>query len=393
MPGVARKLEVQPAEVVSTAPQTPVRIAFLDGMRGIAISIVVFCHLCASGLVRPFDVWLTGSLFSDGRLGVGLFFVISGFIISSLILREKSDSPRAQLLGFYLRRSLKLIPPLFLLVGVTYLANRALGSTVCSTRDYVSALTFTKEFFFPAKTMVGCTKLVHLWSLSVEECFYLAWAPLLIFRQDWLVRPLTLIIIGLGVVASLFNQYFSAGASLLGQGVPPYIPLLPHLGELLIGAALADFHFHGKLRRLTTSRWSPQLFGLGMVALPVLHYSLYRTWIPQFFMASKPLFIGLFSASLILWVLTFPRSWLARCLEFGPLTFIGKRCYSIYLWQQFFFVFSNGAEAFPPWQALGWGFLGLAVVSTLSYQFIEEPCQNLGRKLSKQLRAKAVGAN
>src|SRR6478735_1732608 len=160
----------------------------LDGLRGVAIALVVLSHLS-----RPLS-----HLRFLGLAGVVVFFVLSGFLITSLLLEERERSGSLDLLGFYRRRALRLAPALVACVVVVGVAGAALGSrlgpTYAPTALVLGALTWTANWVVAGGEYAG-TALTHTWSLSIEEQFYLVWPPLLLVLllrrwQRWLVPAL-----------------------------------------------------------------------------------------------------------------------------------------------------------------------------------------------------------
>ena len=170
----------------------------LDGIRGVAIVIVVALHTVA---LKPFPFfsnrWVEHPI-EYGFLGVDLFFVLSGFLITTLLLVEWDGSDRVRFGAFYWRRVLRLLPALALLLVVvsgygfvTGIPKRATVGTVLTVALYV------KNYVNVNTTGISQLGLGHLWSLSVEEQFYLVWPAMLVgllrFRRDWVV-PCVLIV-------------------------------------------------------------------------------------------------------------------------------------------------------------------------------------------------------
>lgn len=146
------------------------RIPSLDGVRAVAALLVVYAH---AGI--PFhDYAVIGSIKTRcGFLGVQIFFVLSGFLITTLMLREIARTGGVSLRGFYLRRFLRIIPAYAALLAVVAILQ-AVGNASLSWRDWLAALTYTVNFVMRPLP----PEIFHAWSLSVEEHFYLLW-PLL----------------------------------------------------------------------------------------------------------------------------------------------------------------------------------------------------------------------
>lgn len=151
------------------------RIPCLDGLRAISILLVLGFH--ASGTEGfPSSEWLR-SLLRHGGVGVDVFFVISGFLITLLLFREQDRTGRISLCKFYIRRSLRILPAMFAYLAFVALLQ-AMGIASLSTIDWVVALTYTANFH--GTFSHSAQPIEHLWSLSVEEHFYLIWPPILV---------------------------------------------------------------------------------------------------------------------------------------------------------------------------------------------------------------------
>ena len=212
----------------NTSPTPP----GLDGVRAFAVAAVVVFHLGAT--------WLAG-----GFLGVDVFFVLSGFLITSILLTEFFDRRRIDVKNFYLRRARRLLPALFtMLAAVTLLTWLFARDELHRLRgDVVAALTYCTnwtQIFWDRSYFDQLSRpslLQHLWSLAVEEQFYLVWPLLLVVlltaRRRWLVLavPSGLAVLSLVLMASLFH---------VGQDTSRvYYGTDTHIAPMLIGATLA----------------------------------------------------------------------------------------------------------------------------------------------------------
>jgi peptidoglycan/LPS O-acetylase OafA/YrhL len=214
----------------------------VDGLRAVAVLAVLLYHA-----ELP---WIQG-----GFLGVDVFFVISGYLITSLLLTEWLQRGRIDLPAFWLRRARRLLPALFLLMAVTlvfavlFLSNEVAGlrGDAFAALGYVTNwyLVFSDQSYFE---MMGRPSLFrHLWSLAVEEQFYIVW-PLLLTAMMWLLRPRQVLLVVLaGAVASTVLM------ALLYQ--PDVDPSRVYYGTdtrgvgLLVGAALAFLWAPGRVRQ------------------------------------------------------------------------------------------------------------------------------------------------
>ncbi|HMC40119.1 MAG TPA: acyltransferase, partial [Acidimicrobiales bacterium] len=215
----------------STRPVRLRQLPGLDGLRAVAVVAVIVYHLNSS--------WLPG-----GFLGVDVFFVISGYLITSLLLSEHSRTGNVVLLRFWARRARRLLPALaVLLLGVAVLA-------ACFARDGLAAMRWDlpaamgyvlnwRLLLEHASYMSSFGRpplLQHLWSLSIEEQFYLFWPPALLLLRRHLSRErvATVALGGAAVSAALMAALYSPGHP---SGV--YFASETHAQGLLIGCALA----------------------------------------------------------------------------------------------------------------------------------------------------------
>lgn len=142
------------------------RVPEFDGLRAIAVAMVVLAHS------------FRGTAFSLGGLGVNIFFVLSGYLITSLLMKEHADTGRISLLKFYARRALRLTPALWIVLGFC-LITQAFSSKAAEHIPSIGIAALYVMNWYRAFELNNDWILGHTWSLSVEEQFYLVWAPLL----------------------------------------------------------------------------------------------------------------------------------------------------------------------------------------------------------------------
>ncbi len=361
-----------------SAPVRPAgRLPGLDGLRAIAILAVLAFHLDPQ--------WLPG-----GFLGVDVFFVISGFLITTLLVREHERDGRVDLRGFWTRRARRLLPALLVLVPSVILLARLVETDllVGIRRQAVGALTFTSnwleigagsDYFHSTAPQL----LMNLWSLAVEEQFYLVWPVvalvLLRLAPSSRVRAGVAVALALGSAVLMASSYDpSMGATRVYYGTDT------HLMGLMLGAALA-FAWAAPHRAWTsTATWQRvrvpvvALAGLVLVALVALLDE------------STPLTFrgGILAASLattvlVLGVVERPTP-LRSVLDLPVLRWIGERSYGLYLWHWPVILI---VEADLPWASRGaddylwsrlWCVLVTAAIADLSYRFIETPVRRRG---------------
>ena len=329
----------------------------LDGLRVVSIAVVLVAH---TG-----DKWFPSF---KGALGVVIFFVISGYLITSLLLREEHRNGRVSLKGFYVRRVFRIVP-LYLVAlacaGVLLFAGLG-GSPDSFVERLPYLLTFNADF-----AVYGT--FVHAWSIGVEEKFYILW-PLIAFailplasRRAW---------IAVGLLAACVTSAF--------------VPALSYFGTytaILMGCLLAilmhDQRAFEVIRRMATPVVSTVLVALAVVMFAV---DWYLPWTDSTGFA-HPLFA-------LAVTLTFPglivgQSWFRAILSNRVIAFIGTRTYGIYL----FHVFAIDAvnKVIPDGQTdpllglirlLASALLSYAIAEVL-YRILERPMIAVGRRLTR----------
>ena len=345
----------------------------LDGWRAIAIVGVMVAHggdpLFTSGGPLAHE-WLY-ALTRYGAKGVDVFFGISGFLICSRLIEEIGARGRIDLVGFYIRRFFRILPPCFAyLITVLVLAGAGL-LTVTGGELWSSAL-FVRNYY-PVDGAAGWYT-GHLWSLAIEEHFYLIWPSLLalwgIRRARWGVVVMSLAI-GLW---RLLEFRLQLGTQVIA-GVGFYGRTDIRLDALLWGAwfalVVARPHWRAFLtRHVTGPVWTATCFALlaCLVGQPPLALVWQSVLIPV----------------LIVGTVLRPTSRLSLVLELAPLRWIGRLSYSLYLWQQLFLV--GAAVAEPPPFGLSQTFpLNVVFVfarSAVSYYVVERPMIRLGHRLA-----------
>jgi len=332
----------------------------IDGLRAIAVLSVVLFH---------FDYhW-----FSGGYVGVDVFFVISGFLITQLITQQ-SEASNFSFLNFYERRIRRLFPAVVLILVSTLLAGYLLllpTEYSLLAKHQIGALSFAANVVFWRSSgyftdAAETFPLLHLWSLGVEEQFYFIFPAVLIFlinrRLVWL----------LGFV--FFGSLALSGYLSLQKPTFSFYMLPTRCWELGIGAALAlnpPRPPRGVLRNLVG------LISVGAILFSILTFDR-QTVFPGFHAL-----IPCLGTAGLLWINSQGSSIFYRVLSFRPLVFIGLISYSLYLWHWPILVFSNLAsygmtEPFmPDW--LIW--VVIFSLAALTWQFVEKPF----RRTSDQL--------
>ncbi len=327
----------------------------IDGLRAISVLSVILNH---AGV----------GLFSGGFIGVDVFFVISGYLITTIIIRE-IESNEFSLTRFYERRIRRILPALFIVIAFTvavcaimYDAEKFkdFGKSIIATTLFASNINFWKESgYFDAPSQLK--PLLHTWSLAVEEQFYIFFPLFMVVLYRYAKKMSSFILLGTAVL--------SFGLSIYGISKDPSAAFyLAHMRawELLVGGILAVNLIPGEFGKKYGNIIG--LAGLAMIAISIFQYS-ESTRFPGLFALAPVL-----GAAFVLLSGMEGRSLAGRFLSLPPLVFIGKISYSLYLWHWPFIIFVK----FYTIQQMTSGELGIALVaililSTLSWRFVETP--------------------
>ncbi len=338
------------------------RLPCLDGWRAVAILIVLGAH-CDNSIGFPPSYGRLFTWLFYGRLGVRFFFVLSGFLITLLMLREREKTGRFSLGQFWIRRSLRILPVYYAhLIALCLLQMFTVFRM--DAHQWVRALTFTYNFSGP--WLPG-----HLWSLSVEEQFYLVW-PLVFLLIGPRTRLLAVFCFGVIISAAGFRVAASLGVESSAVG---WNSLLTNSDSLAVGCifGIAIFVF-GDTDFLGRSCLNGILLTLGvtMILVPYIFWRIQiGGWlnVPFGAIAQSAGF-----ALVMILSIQYHRHWSTAWLQWWWIRKLGVLSYSIYIWQQMFCSKQSmfGEEfvclqTFPVWIAVA------IICGVLSYQFIESP--------------------
>jgi peptidoglycan/LPS O-acetylase OafA/YrhL len=296
-----------------------------------------------------------------GAFGVQVFFVISGFLITTLITREIDRTGRLDLKRFYIARSLKILPP-FLAVLAVLAVMASCGLADLTGFDWLTASTFTTNFARRPNAAIG-----HFWSLSIEEHFYLVWPPLLAGCS--LVRTWRMSLICVAfclayrcVLSSVFPECDHMAIRWTFGRVDGIV------FGCLAALAARDAIWRHRLDRIAYSR---PLFALVVLALAASFVASELSWRWSVAISFTAESICL---TLILWtVVRRPEMALGSLLNLKWLQAIGLASYSLYLWQQFFVLHHKTTTL---WRTYPQNLVFAFVAGFLSYLLIERPIVN-----------------
>jgi peptidoglycan/LPS O-acetylase OafA/YrhL len=317
----------------------------LDGLRGASILLVLVGH--AGRPVLPVRAqWLLAPF---ANIGVTIFFVLSGFLITTLLMRERERTGTLSLRRFYIRRALRILPASYTYVGVVA-ALSALGLIVLKPHDIVCALLYVVDYHHDRAWYLG-----HLWSLSIEEQFYLVWPPALLVagthRAPYVAFALLVLAVALPGVPTRINPAWN-----------PDLRLPNGTSAILIGCLLALSMERLRRTPVWTSRWWLAAFGV-VAAIQVYLESRNRV------IHGGQLLFELLVAAVLLRSLLVTGDAVGRMLNSRALVTLGTLSYSLYIWQQLFLV------EHVWWHGLVFPLdIGVALgAATLSYVCIERP--------------------
>ncbi len=326
------------------------RLPSLDGIRGVAIVLVLISHAELFG-DTPLGEWVARL----GDLGVKMFFVLSGFLITTLLVNEQRRTGRIAIGRFVVRRAFRIFPAAYVFMLSIILAAK-LGWVTLHTADTFHALTYTIDFEAAPSWWLG-----HLWSLAIEEQFYIVWPVAL-----WLARPRggAYVMIATLIVAPIVRGVMVTHYPGLTEGIER--AFITAVDGFAAGGLLAivrvQLERHGGYMRALRARWVMALVPLAAILNQFEHHPL--------------AFYGLLQ-SLVYLTLAFclhhsqvvPDGPSGRLLNSTQLAWLGSISYSLYLWQQPFLAPASESafRNFP-----------LAVTvsvcfALLSYHLIEQP--------------------
>lgn len=334
--------------------------ADIDGLRAVAVLAVLAFHVSPASL-------------PGGFLGVDIFFVISGYLISLIVFRELADD-RFSFRLFYSRRIRRLFPALILVLSATL----ALGAFALFADEYrqlsrhaISAAVFLLNFqlmreagYFDIASELK--PLLHLWSLSVEEQFYLIWPVLLVVARRWSIRFPTLCV--LAVVGSFTLGMYLAATQLDRL----YFDPLARFWEILLGAALAYRHTHSRSDQATlqTDRtWTKSLLSvLGLVAIGASLIIVHGK-------TAQPGPVTLLPVlGTVALIASGPSAVANRILACRPMVWIGLISYPLYLWHWPLLSFLRITESGAPSSIRLAGAVGLSfLLAWATYRLVEQP--------------------
>ncbi|MDK3915456.1 acyltransferase family protein [Staphylococcus pseudintermedius] len=354
-------------------PINPRYMPGLDGVRAVAVIAIIIYHLNPQ--------WLSG-----GFLGVDTFFVISGYLITSLLLTEYHNTGKIELMSFWLRRVKRLIPAvLFLVMGVIVLSLIFMPTEIQKVRaDSIAAIFYVSNWWYIMQNVdyfeqFAVQPLKHLWSLAIEEQFYLVFPIVLLSLLSFIrrlksIRIIFLILLVISMIAMMVLYVPNENVARVYFGTDTRIQTL--LMGVLLALVWPPFQLKSKVnRQMRTMIDTAGVVGLAILFIcfkfvsetnSILYYG-------GFFLISTVTLLVIASS-------VHPSGYFAKFLGNKVFTFIGSRSYSLYLWHYPIIVlihhqFVQGQ--IPPLVYVV-EILLMVLMAEFSYKFIEQPFRKEG---------------
>lgn len=353
-------------------------IRCLDGLRALAIILVIFAHAIHSGI----PTWLkdTFQFWNAGTVGVRLFFLISGFLITTILNNEIKKNGKINFKKFLIRRTLRIFPAFYfylITLGVlSYLGiiNIDFNAVMFAFLYIQNMNMFQKNELFPTSWLVK-----HSWSLSVEEQFYVIYPFVLHKIKNVLHNNFIVTIIVVNIVCSFFRclNYSFPDVSRMTGGV-----FIMHCDFLIYGAVLALYMEDYK--DYLAKHIAPFKYVLLVTATVILVYSSrieYFSVINILISGNLILYCNLY---VLLFFILFPYSTLGKVFEYKPIKWIGKLSYSLYIWQQLFLGSTHLWLQYKILSIYPYNFAMIAICAVFSYFLIEKPFLKLKDKYFNQ---------
>lgn len=330
-----------------------------DGLRALAVLAVVCHHWNLPG-------------FQSGRRGVDVFFGLSGYLITTLILREWESTDGFRLKDFYVRRALRLLPALIALLLVVLVMPWDVWSgspTLGRWGACGAALFYSANWVRAFGGNLG--PLAHIWSLSVEEQFYLLWPPILYVLLKLRTPPIRILIGLLVLVATtaLWRVWLCRHGCSVER---VYNGLDTRADALMVGCALAIAVAENLLRRCREHQLA--IFLLALLALTFLLTGSVADWLGPAFESADYSICAISTATIIAAISVLPNSAGVAFLERRPLVWLGRRSYGLYLWHFPCISLSGFVRKHIHMKGVTTMMLVVGMIFVaLSYRFVEQP--------------------
>lgn len=342
----------------------------IQGIRCLAVLLVFFAHA---------DIdWLTG-----GFIGVDVFFVISGYVISALLLKTKESSAGIQLMSFYGRRMLRLFPAMLIMVLSSLLFSLYVIPPEAQKPSLAAApfaMAYLSNWYFLFQELNYFSPInqgglfLHTWSLAVEEQFYLIWPFILL----WLIKPSkncrAVKVLPKAIMVIMISFFLLIMVSKSSDMYGFY--LMPtRIWQFMLGSLIAYQHVQIRKSKIdinmNLSGQLGSLLGLTLIitaAMIIDDYDPYPGW--------RVLWPSLGAAMLLYFYSPSSSTWVSKALSVRPMVWMGNLSYSFYLWHWVVLLFISRLQFFIPWMNVWFGFFCTLFFALISYYCIEKPIRN-----------------
>ena len=349
----------------------PAYLPHLDGLRGIAVIMVMFAHFPDQGSSPTYErVWSLLQHARPGYIGVDLFFILSGFLITRILLNERDTSGRISFYNFYLKRTLRIFPIYYLAVAFTalYFPDGSVGLP--------SLLSYTFNYYHSLHPAPH--PLEHTWSLAVEEQFYLLWPFVISVLPSRFGRLVTAVVIPLLALAAAIVFWQALNSNLAAMLI--YQSLPTRMLSLSLGAYLAFREREGAVfsRRACTGSI---LLGLIVLTLDVILRADNVITAEGEYWSFALMGYGAFGLGILAY-LTGSASPVARFLALKPLRYVGRISYGLYLYH-LIVLYALGLNqaaldgAGVPLQSILQALLLTFAIAILSFHLVEQPLMRM----------------
>lgn len=352
---------------MASPPPSDARSSFrpdIEGLRAVAVLLVLAYHARVPGL-------------TGGYIGVDVFYVVSGFLITGLIVRELQATGRLDLPAFYARRARRLLPAALVVIAATVVASAIIlpplrmvdvAGDAAAASLYVSNVRFAAQATDYLQAELDPSPLLHFWSLGVEEQFYLFWPALLfaVAGRRTSVRRIGVTIVVIAVISLALSIVWTSTEA------PLAFFLLPaRAWELAVGAGLALAA--GRIARIpSVAATAAVVVGLAMIAIGAVTFGLATP-----FPGTAALLPVAGAALVIAGGLRQPLGPVSRLVAIPPMRWIGGISYSLYLWHWPLLVLPAAAVGAPLPGPVRLGLVGLAfVLAEASRRWVEDPIRH-----------------
>lgn len=346
----------------------------LDGFRALAVMAIIIFHLNPK--------WLPG-----GFLGVDTFFVISGYLITSLLISEYYKTGEINLINFWVRRIKRLIPAVLFMLAIvlTYTVFFEPKIILDIKKDIIAAFFYVSNWWYIFQDVdyfnqFSIAPLKHLWSLAVEEQFYLFYPILLLFLMKFKNQKFTFLILFVISLISLELMFFLSSSE--GNNSRVYFGTDTRLQTLLLGALLAIIWPPFSLKKNISKILRNVIDLFGIIGLAILIYFFITISDKDVWIYKGGFYLISFFTLFIIASAVHPSGLFAKSLSNRFFIYIGKRSYSLYLWHfpVIEFIHSHFVAGQLPFYVYFLDIILMVIIAECSYKFIETPIRKKGLK-------------